>query len=397
MDNVKRIVFLDYLRLIACFMVMLVHACEGFYFDAEGNTFFASLGDARWVSIIDSACRASVPLFVLASSFLLFPLTKPTGEFFKRRFVRIVVPFLVFSLVYIGWNAVDFQAGFAATTFVGDLKKLCFNFPLDRAGHLWFVPMLLGVYLAMPLLSPWAEKASEKEVRGWLCLWFFTTLFPFFRKLWSFLFASAVDPASGTYWSHLYGLGDFGNIPFLWGECGWNGFGMFHYVSGFFGYLLLGLWFRKFAPQLPLKKALAWALPLGLVGWAIVAGPFFFRIPDAAGYPVKGPYALAVDLEMTWEFCTFGVALATIAIFLLVRQITAAGAFYEKVVRPLSEASYGTYLMHMLILTPVLGLCKPHLPTPAAIVLTAATTFAGASVISVCVRKIPKIGTYICG
>ena len=106
MEN-KRITFLDYLRVIACFMVMLVHACEGFYFDAEGNTFFASLGDARWVSIIDSACRAAVPLFVIASAFLLFPLKRSTGDFFKRRLVRVVVPFLIWSSVYIVWNALE--------------------------------------------------------------------------------------------------------------------------------------------------------------------------------------------------------------------------------------------------------------------------------------------------
>ena len=53
--------------------------------------------------------------------------------------------------------------------------------------------------------------------------------------------------------------------------------------------------------------------------------------------------------------------------------------------------------MHMLILTPVLGLFKPNLPTPATIVLTAATTFLAASIISVVIRKIPKVGKYICG
>ena len=33
----NRVVFLDWLRIIACFMVMLVHTCEPFYFDADGK------------------------------------------------------------------------------------------------------------------------------------------------------------------------------------------------------------------------------------------------------------------------------------------------------------------------------------------------------------------------
>ena len=71
-SDADRIVFLDWLRAIAIFMVLLIHACEPFYLDAEG-TAIASKFDAVWVTIIDSAMRAAVPLFVIASAFLLFP------------------------------------------------------------------------------------------------------------------------------------------------------------------------------------------------------------------------------------------------------------------------------------------------------------------------------------
>ena len=46
----NRVVFLDWLRIIACFMVMLVHTCEPFYIDADGNTFFQSKDVASWAS-----------------------------------------------------------------------------------------------------------------------------------------------------------------------------------------------------------------------------------------------------------------------------------------------------------------------------------------------------------
>ena len=113
----KRIAFLDCLRVFACLMVMFVHACEQFYFGDDGGLFFASKGDAFWVTLIDSACRASVPLFVIASSYLLFPLTKPTGEFFRRRFVRVVVPFAVWCALYV-WR------------FDGKAVDCLFNFPM---------------------------------------------------------------------------------------------------------------------------------------------------------------------------------------------------------------------------------------------------------------------------
>ena len=81
----ERIVFLDWLRAIACFMVIVVHSCEPFYLGGEG-TLIASLSDGLWVTFIDSMFRASVPLFVLASSYLLFPVKTDSRTFFKRRF-----------------------------------------------------------------------------------------------------------------------------------------------------------------------------------------------------------------------------------------------------------------------------------------------------------------------
>lgn len=32
-DDERRVVFLDWLRVIACLMVMVVHACEAYYFN----------------------------------------------------------------------------------------------------------------------------------------------------------------------------------------------------------------------------------------------------------------------------------------------------------------------------------------------------------------------------
>ena len=87
----QRVIFLDYLRFFACLMVLVVHCCEPFYLGGPG-TLVASLGDGVWMSAIDSACRAAVPLFVLASSYLLFPIQGDTRKFFKRRIERVLIP-----------------------------------------------------------------------------------------------------------------------------------------------------------------------------------------------------------------------------------------------------------------------------------------------------------------
>jgi surface polysaccharide O-acyltransferase-like enzyme len=368
MQGNERVVFLDYLRVIACFMVMAIHACEPFYLGGEQGAFIATRADALWVTVTEVLCRVCVPLFAIASGYLLFPLTRPTGEFFRRRLGRIVVPFLFWSAAYV-W-----QAG-------GSWGQALLNFPA-AAGHLWFVPMLLGVYLLMPLLSPWAEKASEKEVRGWIGLWLATTTFPYLRGIWTALWG---EP--------LYG---FGVVPTLYGECPWNPFGTFHYVSGFIGYLLLGLWFRRFAPALPRAKAVTAGALFWAAGAVIMGGGFYFRLP--ASFPCSTTYAAAVSWETSLEYCSLGVALGTIGAFWLLRAVPATGGrFYARVIRPLAQASYGTYLLHMFILTPVFAALRPLLPTPLAILLTAAACFVLSSAASLAIGRLPRIGRWICG
>ena len=366
MNGQKRIVFLDYLRVVACFMVMAIHSCEPFYLGGEAPnvTFIANRWDAFWIAFIESICRVCVPLFVMASSYLLFPLRQPTGEFFRRRIGRIVVPFVVWSCAYIWW-------------FGDSWGKACFNFP-DAGGHLWFVPMLLGLYLLMPLLSPWAEKVSERELRGWLVLWLATTSFPYLRRAWA----------------ALYGAPSFGSVPYLYGECPWNMFGMFHYVSGFVGYVLLGLWFRRFSRELSWKRTIAVAVPLWIAGAAVVGGGFYFRIP---GFPCSKPYSFAVDLEMSIEYCSTGVALTVVAAFMILRKITEGNVLYRRVVRPLAEASYGTYLLHMFVLLAVFDALRPHCCTPTAIFATASISFAVSSLVSIAIGRIPRVGRWIVG
>ena len=364
----KHIVFLDYLRVIACFMVMVVHSCEPFYLGGDGFL-IESPWNAAWTTLIDSAVRSCIMLFVMASAYLLFPVERPTGDFFRRRFKRVVVPFLVWMCVY-NWR------------FDGNWAKLLFNFPADIiGGHLWFVPMLCGLYLIMPLLSPWAEKVTKRELLGWIALWAFTTTFPYLRAIWGGLF----------------GAPSFGAVPYLYGECPWSGFGMFHYVSGFFGYMLLGFYFRKFGQELTWGKTLAAAVPLWAVGYALVWTPFYLRIPDAAGYPASGSYALAVGLETSWDFLSTGVAMTGLAYFLVIRKFVADGAFYQRVVRPLADASYGTYLIHMLVLAEVVAFLQPRLTAPLAIAATAAVSFAVSSLISMLLRRIPRVGAWLCG
>ena len=244
---------------------------------------------------------------------------------------------------------------------------------------MWFIPMLMGLYLAMPVISPWAERLSAREMRIWLALWLFTTTFPFIRKLAVY----AIGSAGG------------GAEPFLWGESLWNDFGGFHYVSGFVGYVLLGFYFRKFVPELSWNKTLSIAIPLWTAGWIFICAVFLCRIPLENGYPVEGPLSLALDLELGWRTCTTGVAMTAASAFLMIRKLNSSGVFYRVAIKPLAKASFGTYLAHMLVLVPVLAWIRPHFSTPVTMVLSAVVTFILTSIISMVLGRIPFIGRFI--
>lgn len=385
----KREIWIDWMRVAACFMVILVHSTEPFYLGGDGSLIL-NQADAFWSSFFDSFVRACVPLFVVASSYLQFPLHYSAGEFFRRRTVRVLIPFVVWLLVY------AFVWGEPAS----NLKSLLLNFNYS-AGHLWFVYMLIGVYLIMPLLSPWAEKVGKKELQVYLGIWLFTTFIPLIRD-WvsSEPLAFAYGP-TGIPRQALYPL---------WGEASWNGYGLFYYMSGFIGYLLLGLYFRKFVGELSWSKTLGIAIPAWLGGFAITFGGFLRRVYETSGgnFPAEGIINDAVYWETTWCNDTIGVALMTVAWILLFRKIRNEGGFYKKVLLPVSKASYGVYLSHILLLVPIGGAVREWLgsgdegllgfwTTPVEIVLSAVLAFVAVSALSVLIQKIPKIGKYIMG
>ena len=118
--------------MIACFMVIMVHSCEFFFIDGD-SIGIRSVSDGFWVSAIDSAFRSSVPLFVMASSYLLLPMRGSSQNFFKRRFIRVVVPFAVWSLLYaiLPWSWGDITY----TDVQANLLQLLWNFN-GASGHL---------------------------------------------------------------------------------------------------------------------------------------------------------------------------------------------------------------------------------------------------------------------
>ena len=128
----KRIAFLDYVRVFACFLVMLVHASENFY-GAAGSTdmvgpqsFLQNEADRLWVSVYDGFSRMSVPLFMIVSAYLLAPMKKGQScwQFYRKRFLRIMPPFVFFIAHVVGtdrWRTISERP----FTYLAELSCAC--------------------------------------------------------------------------------------------------------------------------------------------------------------------------------------------------------------------------------------------------------------------------------
>lgn len=386
--EVNREVWIDWLRVTACFFVMMTHCAEPFYLGGEGSLILTQ-SDGIWVSILNSMTRACVPLFIIASSYLQFPLHYTSSVFVRKRAARILIPFVFWTVVYaLVWGEP-----------VENFKNLLLNFNY-AAGHLWFVYMLIGLYALMPLLSPWAEKVKKQELQVYLAIWLFTTMIPLIRQ-WVGGLAPVIYGPSG--------IPNYAKYP-LWGEASWNSYGTFYYLSGFIGYLLLGLYFRKFVGELSWKKTLSIAIPVFMTGFAFCSVGFFYNVwKDCNGiFPIEGPVGLAALWEGPWLNETIGVAMMAVGWILLFKKIKGTGRFFRKILLPISNASYGMYLCHMLVLAPVSAWFRASLgrgeegilgiwTTPVEICFSAAISFVLLSVLCALLQRIPKVGKWIIG
>ena len=157
-NNTQRIAYLDILRLIATLAVIFIHVV------ADGLPL--SFGQYNWyVAVVGgSLVRWAVPVFVMISGALyLNPQKQITTEtVLKRKVPRLLLAYVSWWLIY--------ALAIVLVWYV--IKKEPFQFEwLAPHYHLWFLPMLCGVYLLIPLLRPIAS--DRKLLRYALLIWLF--------------------------------------------------------------------------------------------------------------------------------------------------------------------------------------------------------------------------------
>lgn len=335
--------YLNILRIFACLMVLTVHSGEFFYIGDQGQIIREN---HVWVNNYGSFMRACVPLFVMISGYLLLPIKETASVFYKRRFTRLLIPFLFWSAMY---AIVPYLLGSTTTSQMWhDLFIIPINFA-PSAGHLWFVYMFIGVYLFIPIFSPWVQTASKRFKQFFLLIWVITLCFPYIKTI----------------------------IPEVWGECFWNKYHSGYYFSGYIGYLLLGNYIKEHV-TLSRSVGLLWGVIMVIIGYIITNLVFAHQLPFAKDLP---------ELELSWAFPTINVALMATGLFLIFRSISFKSAAAESFFAKVSGLTYGMYLAHILVLVqlfPIINnwLHNVMLVIPVLAISTFLVTYVGIKILS---------------
>lgn len=328
----QRVVWFDVVRLVAMFTVVCCHATDPFNFYPGPES--DNIADIKfWGAAYGALLRPCVPLFVMLTGALLLPVKGEAGPFYRKRIGRVFWPFLLWSVIYnlFPWITglmglppeviLDFfpYAGEEAArqslaVSGGYIADIPFNFsPLDS--HMWYIYLLIGLYLYLPIFSAWVERASRRAKLWFLAAWGVTLFMPYYREY--------VD-------------------PYIWGACSWNEFYMLYSFAGFNGYLLLGHYLRH--TDWSRLRTLCVGLPMFVVGFCVTFFGFRHVTAQADITPEQ--------LEMFFYYCSPNVALMTIPVFMAAKQVRVEREWLRRLLANLTACGFGVYMIHYFFTGP---------------------------------------------
>ena len=135
----------DNIRFFATFSVIVIHVIGQLAEDFDLGTVLKQKTFLASVTIAYEAIfRSGIPLFLMLTGALLLPKKEIGYKFIEKRFIRILIPYIIWSLVYLlSKSAAD---GF-------NIGKIISGLIFGAHYHLWFVNVVLLIYVTMPFLK----------------------------------------------------------------------------------------------------------------------------------------------------------------------------------------------------------------------------------------------------
>jgi len=303
-EGKERLLWAEALKVGAVYAVILVHSSAPFVAD------YGPGGPRAWWAgnVYDSASRWCIPVFVMLSGFFLIEKYREEamGSFFMRRFMRVFVPFIAWSLIYFIWRVYANDERLSASAFVPML------FMEPAYYHLWYMYLVMGLYLVAPLMGLYMKNSCCRHGWYYIGLWFCAgSVLPFVESWFGF----TTYITSGT-----------GNSLFK-----------------FTGYFALGWMLRDYEPGGPKKLLL---LLVFLLGFAITAYGTYFASVGKGGGEFNGVF---------YEYFSFSVLMMSVPLFLIAKGARLSAfsgnpGYGARAIRAAAACVPGIYLVHAMLI-----------------------------------------------
>ena len=287
------------LRVLATISVILLHVAG----QLLGQ--YGTISNTEWWTgnIYDGSVRFCVPIFVMLTGALLLPKNYELTDFLKKRFSRIVLPFLFWSFIYI-FFALNrkLSESYEMTWF--EIGKWIYNLIKNGSSiHLWYIYMIMGIYLFIPILSKWVQNCNEKEILYFLIIWLISLLFdqPLLEK-----FKIDID---------------------------------FTYFSDFIGYLVLGYYLSVKSFSFSNTKIKVLSILLIILGISTTIIGTYFSTYNSGKFD-----------EYFYGYLTPNTLIVSVGVFMLFKNIKITNLKATKAIDFISKYSYGIYLIHILVM-----------------------------------------------
>jgi surface polysaccharide O-acyltransferase-like enzyme len=254
-------------------------------------------------NVYDSLVRVSVPLFFMVSGFLLLQKDEALPLYFSKRFSKLFIPIVFWSLFFILWKY--FIENDSPITFWHLYSLLL----IPSYYHLWFLYALVGLYLFVPILRKITQSADDNLLIYYCIIWFLAvSIIPFIEKI------SGLDSRI-----------DFNSI------------------SGFIGYFVLGFLLGK--KDVSTKTFIILCILYLSLVCVTVIGTYYLTMKN------EGVFS-----EYLYSYLAPNTVLAAGSCFLLIKYLATNSTLLQsnsisKIIKTISACSFGIYLVHTVFLS----------------------------------------------
>lgn len=341
--------YIDILRIVACFSVIMLHTSAQAWYSLPVES-----GGFKIANSYDALFRFGVPVFVMISGALFLAPERKTNmrKLYVHNIWRLEVLYIFWSCLY----GLKDCMGFGLSNL--GWKDIVREMILGRY-HLWFLPMIIGIYALLPVLKSWIAHAEKKNIEYFLLLFFLCQILC--ETIRAIRPSNMLDYVLNLFQPEM--------------------------VCSYLGYFVLGYYLVHIGIDKKWHKF-------------IYTGAFFGGILNV----LLGNYLAERAGEPTGAiYDSFGAftALISMALVILVKETFAGkswGKGTEKVVHEISSATLGIYVMHvgMIEWLEPRGIHSQMMPLAFGIPFLAVLCFIVCFVISAVLRRIPIVGKYIC-